>query len=428
MKFYEQQIELYTNKIKRLEESTDQTRLRSSKLHYELKREMAQWRLDAIKEGKPLIEGHSANMALYQSMGFTTISFPNTVDDTSDYAEYKIMLERMGFPEKCCERAHAQLAMCEVGDLPVPHVIFNSGHGCDADRLVRTGIARWFKVPVFYVDANLKRGTLANLNYIANQLGEFTEWAEKKIPGIKYREDKLREIHETNAIGVGYLQEIYRLIKHVPCPITPDEALRDRLREPYRFSNIKKANEYLRVLRDELGERVASGKGPYPEERLRLLWAGEEPTCLEPGRLMLERKVALPQQITGHPVLRWVLRYVPHGEVSEYGVVLSPLQDEARHIDVVFWGGLSEIWLDITLDTARDIGAHGIILSLIMGCTPVLGLGSMLAERAEKELGIPVFNVEGRLLDKEYRSQEQWDEILSPFIDKCFDRAGKPRQ
>ena len=190
----------------------------------------------------------------------------------------------MGFPEKCCERAHTQMAMCEVGDLPIPHVMFNSGHGCDADRLVRKSIARWFNIPSFYVDASLNRGTLANLNYVADQLGEFVEWAEKKVPGVKYDEDRLIEIQEINAIGVNYLREIYQLRKHVPCPIAPGDALVQHSREPYRYPNIKKATEYLRILRDELGERVASG-GPFPEDRLRLLWAGEDPRYFDPVRL-----------------------------------------------------------------------------------------------------------------------------------------------
>ncbi len=429
MKFYQQQVEDYTRKIKKMEESPDPNRLRSYKLFYELERDLAQERIDALKEGKPLIEGHHANNSFYRSMGFTSISFPSTVEDAEDYSGYKTILARMGFPEQCCERAHAQLAILEAGDLPIPHVVFNSGHGCDADRLVRRSIARWFNIPVFYVDAGLNRQTLANLNYITDQLGDFIEWAEKNVPGVKYHEDKLIEIQEKTALGAKYMREIYRLRKQIPCPILPEEALKQHVREPYRYPDTDKVLRYLQALRDELGERVASGKGPYQEERLRLLWAGEDPRYLDAGRVLVKRKVTLPQQITGHPPLRYVLRFAPRGEISDYGVALSPLQEEARQIDMAFWGGRSKnLWIDVTLDTARDIGAHGIIHSLIMGCTPVLGIGSILAERAEKELGIPVFNVEGRLLDKEYRSQEQWDEILSAFIDKCFDWAGRPRQ
>ncbi len=427
MNFYEKQIEDYTHKIKRMEESPDPTNLRSTKLLYELERGLAQERLDAWKQGKPLIEGHNACNALFRSMGLQTISFPSTVDDVTDYSQYQAILERMGFPEKCCERAHTQLAMLEMGELPIPHVIFNSGHGCDADRLVRASIARWFKVPVFYIDVKLNRETLADIRYVADQLGEFTEWAEKKVPGVKFNEDRFREIQEINAVGCKYMREIYRMRKQVPCPISPEDGFR-HVRESSRYSNVKKGNEYLRACRDELGERVASGKGPYQEERLRLLWAGEEPKYFDPGRILLGRKVALPQQIIGHPSLRFVLRFAPHGEVSEYGVNLSPLEEEARQIDSAFWGGWANLWLNITLDAARDIGAHGIIHHLTVGCTPVQGIGSVLAGRAEKELGIPVFNVEGRLLDKEYRSQEQWDEILSSFVDKCFDWAGRPRQ
>src|SRR5574340_766100 len=124
-KFYDQQVQMYTRKIKMMEDNPDPTHLKSYKMFYELERDLAQERIDALKEGKPLIEGHHANNSFYRSMGFTSISFPSTVEDAESYSDYQAILARMGFPEKCCERAHAQLAMCEAGNLPLPHVVFN---------------------------------------------------------------------------------------------------------------------------------------------------------------------------------------------------------------------------------------------------------------------------------------------------------------
>ncbi len=435
MKFFEQQIQKLGHQAKEVQESSDTTVLRSDKLFYELGKESLEAQLDVWQSGRPSVEGANHLSRFMRSLGFEPFSFPNVVDRATGYAEYKTIIERLGFPEKCCERTVAQLAMCEIGDLPKPSIVLDTGHGCDADKFNRWSVASWFNLPVFYVDVPLNhedKPDLSNLNYIASQLGEFIEWAEKKLPGIKYDEGKHIEMLEIDAISEKYRREIYQLRKHVPCPIAPLEAFRRVLTsfEPSRYPNMEKGLEYLRVLRDELGERVATGKGPYPEERLRLLWSGQshDLQAINPTKLLMERKVAMPLTVFGEAVRAIGLRCTPYGEVSEYGVKLSPLQHEARTVDTNTYGGPGKRWVNDTLNVARDIGAHGIIHYLLIGCTPMRGLGSMLEERAKKELGIPILNIEGRQLDKDYMTQEKFDEILSPFIDKCFDWTGRPRQ
>ncbi len=59
---------------------------------------------------------------------------------------------------------------------------------------------------------------------------------------------------------------------------------------------------------------------------------------------------------------------------------------------------------------------------------PMNSMGSAVAKRAEKELGSPTLNIEVRQMDGDCMSQERFEKILSFFVDKCFDRAGKPRQ
>ncbi len=435
MKFYEEQIQKFAHGAKKSQKSSDPALLNSNKLLYELEKERMEAQLHVWQTGKPSVEGVNHFGRFFRSMGFEPYSFPGVVDHATGYDEYKAIIERLGFPEKCCERTVAQLAMCEIGDLPKPSIVLNDAHGCDADKFNRRSLPDWFNIPVFFIDVPLNtddKPNLASLNYIADQLGDFIEWAEEKVPGIKYNKDKHIELMEIDAIGEKYRLEIYQLIKHVPSPIAPQDVFRRRIMmfEPSRYPNTQKGIEFLRTCRDELGERVASGKGPYPEERLRLLWAGQshELQAYSPYKMLMERRVAIPLVLVGGVPRLIGMRCPPIGEVSEYGVKLSLLQEEARTLDSSYWGGPGKRWVNGTLEAARDIGAHGIIHFLLIGCTPMRGMGSEVAERAEKELGIPTLNVEGRQIDRAYMSQGQFEEILLPFIDKCFDRAGKPRQ
>ncbi len=434
--FFEQRIQKFNRRIKAIEESTDPTVFRSYRLLIELMRDKWVSQLEAVKQGKPKIEGWGSFLRYYKAMGFEPFALPSLAEYTTDYTKNKIMIETMGFPEKCCERVTALLVMCNAGELPYPDIVHTDGHGCDPDKYYPRSLSDLFNIPTMYIDIPLDpddKPKLAHVNYVADQLEEFIEFAEKKIPGIKYDKDKHIEMQEIDRIAGQYRKDIYEFLKHVPCPLHPDWAIEqqfDKL-EPSRYPDMKKGLEYFRMYRDELGEMVASGRSPYPEERLRIVWAGHthEMMAINPCNMLLERKVAMPITVSGNACRDIHLRSWPIGsEVSEYGAKLSPLQEEAKTCLTRSWGGPGRRWPDTALTVARDMGAQGIIHYLIIGCTPMMSMGSVLADRAEKELGIPTLNLEGRLLEKEYMTQEKFDEILSSFIDKCFDWAGKPRQ
>ncbi len=434
---HEELIKELARRIKKIEESSSPMVGGAAKHLYIMNKERLEAEVLACQQGKPL--GEAGNLGrLLKAMGFTfTRDGVSAEYAPASFGEHQAIVERMGFPgDKLCDKIVTQLANRETSALPKPDVIYADSHGCDIHHNYYARMqADLFNIPVFFVDVGLNednKPNLANLNYIADQLGEFIEWAEKKVPGIKYDEAKHIQLLEMDAIGQKYVREIYQLVKHIPCPFAPSDVLSRFYGqcEPSRYPNMQKALDYLRNFRDEVAERVASGQGPYPEERLRLIWAGQSSSfqSVDPSKVLLERKVALPLSIVGRTLYYVGLRGVPYGEVSEYGVILSPLQEEARWMDRSCWGGPGKRWVNDILHAARDVGAHGIIHFNLIACTPMRGMGSVVAERAEKEQGIPVLNIEARYLDRDYMSQEKFDEILSTFIDKCFDWAGKPRQ
>ncbi len=430
------EIETYVRRMKEVDEATDLSVLKSDKLLWELQKERMEAEIEAWREGRPTCECPTYCIRFFRAMGLAQYDYPSSADEIAEtprYAEYKRALESKGYPEKACERAMLPVIMAELGDFPKPNLQINTGHGCDLHKFQRKNQATHYNIPVFYIDIPLNEDDkphLSDLDYIADQLMEFIEWAESKVPSLKYDAAKHKEIVELDAIGERYQREIYQLIKHVPCPIGPLDGRRKLLYEmrPSRFPNMKKSIEYLRICRDELGERVVSGH--CPEEELRLLWAGQVPQkkVLDVGKLFMKRKIASPFKGGGRLEAMTDLRVGRIGEMSEYGVKLTPFQEDARGLQTTAWGGPGKRWANSTLSLARDIGAQGIIHYLTIGCTPHRSLGTMVAERAEKELGIPTLNIEGRLQDRDYMSIEQFDEILTPFIAKCLEWAGKRRQ
>ncbi len=433
----EELIRVLASHIKDIEGEAGPRAVRSDKLGLELDKERMESLLDAWQQGKPLIDGPSCRRLLRATGAVLAEYGAATRNAAESFAECSVIAKGMGFPaDTLCDKVVVELAALGTGGWKKPDLMVADAHACDNDhQLYAVCIADLLNMPVFFIDFPLvqdDKPTLADVNYIADQYGEFIEWAESKVPGLKYDEAMHIEMLEMDAIAEKYMVEIYQLIKHVPTPISPDEALKmDVFRlMPSRYPNMPKVNEYLRVIRDEMGERVASGNGPYPEERLRFLWAGRAHGIknLSPSKLFLERKVGMPITGRGHRKPPFsTLKGSLIGDVSRFGVKLSPLQEEAGDNILDWWGGAGKRWVNRILDLARDIGAHGIIHHQLIGCTPMITMGAIVAERAEKELGIPTVNFQGRYLDQDFMSQERFDEILSTFIDKSFDQAGKPR-
>ncbi len=424
--------------IKEFEESTDPLLLRANKLFAEVGKERLEAQLNARLQNKPVIEGPSCRR-IFRSMGFVNAELGRVSYYAGEsFDECTRIAKGMGFSaDRFCDKSVVELAAFGTEAWTKPDLILGDGHACDIDHhcCART-LADMFNIPFFLVDFPLcqdDKPTLASISYIADQYGEFIEWAEKKVPGVKYDEARHIEMLEMDAIAQKYQAEVYQLLKHVPSPISPEEAHQVGYLgfQPSKYPNMQKALEYLRMMRDELGERVASGKGPYPEERLRLLWAGnyEAGGDLARSKLLLERKVGMPVVAGGYRKPAFSsFKGAVIGDVSRYGVKLSPLQEEAADLILDWLGGPGKRWVNRILDLARDIGAHGIIHFQLIGCTPMNSMGTMVAERAEKELGIPTLNFIGRQMDKDFMSLSQFEETLSPFVDKCFEWAGKPRQ
>ncbi len=420
-------------RIKESEESSGPRGISAVKLYNELEKDKTEALLDARRQGKPIIDGQFQR--IYLAMGCGNASFGGSARLSGGRtAECTTVVEGMGFPGTTfCDQVTLKLGLLKQEGLPKPDLIAGDSHACDVDHVCffRTA-GDLFNIPVFYIDIPLHQDdkpTLASISYVADQMGEFIEWAESKIPGVKYDEAKHIEMLEMEHMGHVYSREIYQLIKHVPCPIAPGEAfIRGFIGVDLSvYPNMKKAVEYARIFRDELGERVASGKGPYPEERLRLLWAGAGHSVESSKfyKLFMERKVAVPVAARGYR--RQIFSKQGASWVPDYGVKLSPLQEEAALVSHDWWGGPSKRWIGNILDLARNIGAHGIIHLQVIGCTPMNSMGSVVAERAEKELGIPTLNLQVRYMDPDYMSKERFEEVVSPFIDKCFEWAIKPR-
>ena len=72
----------------------------------------------------------------------------------------------------------------------------------------------------------------------------------------------------------------------------------------------------------------------------------------------------------------------------------------------------------------KDLKIDAIVNYNMLGCAATLGLKNLVAERAEKELGIPVLQLEGRQWDDTYASAAALTAKLDDFAQMCLIRKG----
>ena len=73
---------------------------------------------------------------------------------------------------------------------------------------------------------------------------------------------------------------------------------------------------------------------------------------------------------------------------------------------------------------AKDLEVDAIVNYNMLGCTATLGLRKLVEEKAEKELGIPVLQLEGKQHDMSYANEATISAKLDEFAQMCLSRKG----
>lgn len=422
MTWLEKEIDRNQKRLDRIESDPDPRMLKSNKLLYEMELDLRKAQLEAWQSGsKPLANSEYATI-LINAMGFLGLDLMSAADRTRLASDYFDIIRENQFPDSACDRTIVCLAMCINKDFPPPDIVLAHNTACHMELMSFKAIGEHFEAPVFTLNAGLGASE-DTLEFVVDQLGEFIEFAEARIPGVRYDEERMVELLEVESRSLDYLREINELRSHVPCLMSGQDAFRLPRFSSY-YPDPHRALKYFEAWRDEMMERAEKGIGALEEEKLRLLWVVTGPFYFNPFRVLAERGVAVPALQFGWMTRIFGIKYNNFGDETEYGRKLSPLEEQARFLNSNSWGVLGETWVVDTLDACRNLKVDGMVYYSQIGCTASAGLGRVVAERAEKELDIPTLIMEGRQLDAHFKSQEECEEELNTFVDLCLSRKG----
>jgi len=417
--FLDFQIAKLDRRIKNIAENPDPTKPVSNRLLYEIERENVLEMRAALKEGEAFAFGGSTGTTVCVALGFHPWLGIAAADRSAGplARKYFDILREEGMAEHTCDRTIVLIPMVLKGDFPKPDFLIASNHECEPIFLSTLLLAKLLDIPYFHIDRSfVPWRTLedeAQLKYITDQFGEMIEYVEAKFPKQKYNEDKLIEIQHHRRKYFLLEQQQWKLRAAVPCPIAPKEAFRE-LWLPYG----PKPVEYMKMYTEEIGEKVAKGESGLPEgveEKLRFLWSNTGPFHHDPFTWLGSKGVSIPASLMT-VYEGWRSGREPIWGDPWHGRKLTPLEEEARQFDYT-WGRLGERWVQNHINVCRDLKIDGIVYFLQWGCTVTNNLGQVVAEVAERELGIPTLLIEGRQLDETSWNEKDFLGQLEEFVD-----------
>jgi benzoyl-CoA reductase/2-hydroxyglutaryl-CoA dehydratase subunit BcrC/BadD/HgdB len=185
--------------------------------------------------------------------------------------------------------------------------------------------------------------------------------------------------------------EVYEMLKHKPAPIAGKDGMG-------RFGGMTaKGLEYARERRDEIAERVEKGLAAVPGEKLRVLWTVTRPTFMDEYKVLAKWGIAVFKSMGGggeHPIPPYF-----------GGRKLTPLEKVAARAMNDGFGCPGYSWINDIIRICKDLRIDAIVNYNMLGCTATLGLKKMVEDAAEKELGIPTLQLEGKQIDDSYANE-----------------------
>ncbi|MGD9117121.1 MAG: 2-hydroxyacyl-CoA dehydratase family protein [Dehalococcoidia bacterium] len=422
MNLLERVVEVRKQRLKEWDENPDPALLKCTRMRLELEIEGCEELLESWQQGKPILP-HFPSVTLARALGSRCVLYEALFSAHLEQFEERMptyieAARNLGMPEYMCDIFCLPNAASMLGELPPPIVGGVQPAGwCHVWLYHLKGIYEHYGMPQFEMDTPSAYDE-ESVKYMADQLGDLIEWVEKKVPGLKYDEDKHRELIEANRVYVNYCLREFELKKNVPLPMDSRDATSMTLDlEPNLYGDPYRALDYWRQRTEEIEERVAKKEGK--EEKLRLM--GSVRSVPPP---LLESRGAV---IAGStmPATRIFVGRWPNWGDEEFGRKLTPLEEEARYL-LGDRGGIQ--WVEDAVWICKELGCDAIVFGQPVGCSHIGGPAKLIADKAEKELGVPSLLIQGRLSKPGFaleQSPAELEAIITQFLDAVLARKGQ---
>jgi hypothetical protein len=410
--------------LKAMAEHPDPRMLRSTPMIAELENDGYREMLEMWQTGKPLLP-HYPSLGLAGAMGSIKAIYEDfivTNPDPEDAKRWRQAAREMGMPGYTCEYFFLPTAAVKLGDFPPPGIGVVAPEGIC--HLMPYHQKVFFEhnagdLPTFEIDLP-REYSLEAIEYMSAQLTELVKFTEEHVPSLKYDLDLHKQIIEDQRIWSQYATREWELKKNIPLPMGNMESCLPPFHiAPCFVGKTEKILEFWRMRVEELEERVA--KGVDKKEELRILWVMPMPRYAEETvfPLMEELGVSVPALI--FPTwFYWYGNRTLWGNDEEFGRKLTPIEEEAR--GAIYCGSATGslkmakdvIWM------CQDLKCDAIICQ--QTCLHFGSSAKLIADKAEKELGVPTLILCTDFLDPAAMPLPEYVSRIKEFVDIAKNR------
>ena len=345
--------------------------------------------------------------------------------------------ERNGHSEDVCTYVKADLGMMAAGNvgptgetLPKPDLLLLSYTGCFT-------FMKWFElvreqygsetvmlhVP-YQGDGKI---TQHMRDYVVKQLKEDVIPAMERVSGVKFDIDRLRQYLKLSAAAEDDLVWVLKSARHKPSPIDSYFGAVYYIGPIFTaFRGTEEGVAYYQVLRHEIADRIAAGRGPITpegeltEERYRLVVEGPPNwTNFRDFWKMFYDEGAVVVAST----------YAKVGGVYDFGFRHDPdrpLETLADYCLGCYTNLNLPTRIDILSKYIEEYEADGLLINSIKSCNSFSAGQLMILREVENRTGKPGAFVETDLVDPRYFSAANVKNRLESYLQMISQKRARP--
>ncbi len=322
--------------------------------------------------------------------------------------------EARGFNVDLCSYARCDFGQIinrggPIYGLPKPDVLICCNNICGTVTKWYEEVSRIYNVPLLMVDTPFLYREIDKdvVEYVKKQLWEMIE-ALERITGKKFEYSKLEEVCYLSAEAVELWQQVLDTCRNKPAPMSCFDAF-THLAPIVTFRGQQKCNDYYKLLLSELDERVKTGYGAIPNEKIRLLW-DNLPIWFEIGRMsefFADFGACLVADTYTHAWCTPETKLDPKEGMDGLAKVYT-----AIHLNIPM-----QKMVDKFLYFAKRFDVNGIVMHSNRSCKPYSFGQYDEAKILKERYGIPTIIIDGDMTDTRAFSAEQTYTRLEAFLE-----------
>ncbi|TET04239.1 MAG: 2-hydroxyacyl-CoA dehydratase [Promethearchaeota archaeon] len=247
--------------------------------------------------------------------------------------------------------------------------------------------------------------------YVAEQLYEFIDFMQE-VTGYEYNEERAREVTENSWNLSMVWQDIYKLRKEVPCPISTRDTF-GGLFPLFTMPGLKEPIKLYKRMYREAKQRVDNGIGALENENYRLLFEGIPFWHNLSFFSKLEKYGAI---IVYEPYTYAFSKYM-NPNVTKEMVLNSPIEAMSE-LMMSFWYVYDlETRIKKFEETVREYKIDGIIMHENLSCRPNSCGMYDLKRNLMEEYDIPSLIISSDMNDPRKHNAEQLSNQIESFIE-----------